>query len=291
MQLLREALMEADQDRVAIGHFNISDLAALKVIAEAGRQLRVPVVIGLSEGERRFVGTREAAALVKSIRDEYSQRIYLNADHTHSLQSALEAARAGFDSVVFDRSELPFEQNIRETKEAVKALKEISPNIVVEGEIGDIGTGSKIHANALEKLVLTTIDEATEFVQLTKVDVLSPAVGNMHGLAKSMLAGESEKRLHIDLIRDIKQATGTFLTLHGASGTNKGDLEKAIEAGINIVHVNTDIRVAWRKGIEAALTANPDEVVPYVLLSSAVDAIRDLALARLQIFSSHRSPA
>jgi fructose-bisphosphate aldolase, class II len=103
MKSFREILTATDQSSTAIGHFNISDLAALKAVVSAARERGVPVAIGLSESERKFMGTRQAATLVRSIREEHSQPIYLNADHTHSLSSAEEAARAGFDSIVFDR--------------------------------------------------------------------------------------------------------------------------------------------------------------------------------------------
>src|SRR5207248_1980443 len=109
-----------------------------------GCELRLPIIVGLSEGERAFMGVRLAAAATKVLRDEYDYPIFLNADHTHSLASAEETARAGYDSIVFDRSELPFAQNVSETKRAVEALKAINPSILIEGEIGDIGTGSEI---------------------------------------------------------------------------------------------------------------------------------------------------
>ncbi len=193
MHTLLNMLEEADRAGVAIGHFNISESVALTAVAAAARELNVPVIIGLSEGERKFFGTRQAGAVVRAIRDEHDERIYLNADHTHSVESAFEAARAGFDSVVFDCSGLPFEENIRETRRAVEALKSVNPAIVVEGEIGDIGTGSQIHDKAPDHLVLTTAQEAKQFVDETGVDVLSPAVGNMHGMLRSMIHGTTER--------------------------------------------------------------------------------------------------
>lgn len=290
MKSLREILTAADQGGVAIGHFNVSDLAALKAVVSAARERGVPVAVGLSESERKFMGTRQAAALIRSIREEHSQPIYLNADHTHSLSSAEEAARAGFDSIVFDRSEQPLEQNIAEAKQAVEILKTINPNIIVEGEIGYIGSGSEIRDRVPADLTLTTPEEARQFVQETQVDVLSPAVGNMHGLLKSMLAGQREKHLNIDLIREIKKAAGVFMTLHGGSGTNRRDLQLAIEAGITVVHVNTDIRVAWRRGLEKALSRDPNEIAPYKILPGAVDSVHKVVLERLELFSSPRKP-
>src|SRR5262245_44247064 len=160
MKTLSEVLSEARQNGVAIGHFNISDLTGLKAVFESARTLQVPVIVGLSEGERDFMGVREAAATVKVLRDKYNYPIFLNADHTHSLASAEDAAKAGFDSIVFDCSELPFAQNISETKRAVEILKTINPSILIEGEIGEIGTGSEIHEEAPQGLKLTTPKEA-----------------------------------------------------------------------------------------------------------------------------------
>ncbi len=284
MQTLSEALAEARRRTIAVGHFNISDLAGLKAVFESARELRVPVIIGVSEGEREFLGVRTVAAAVRSLRDEFGHPVFLNADHTHSLASAEEAARAGFDSVVFDRSELPFEQNIAETKQAVEAVKSIAP-MLVEGEIGDIGTGSEIHEQAREHLTLTTPEEAREFAEATRIDILAPAVGNSHGLTRGMLRGEAQKRLDIARISAIAQATGLPLTLHGASGTNDGDMLAAIRAGITEVHINSELRLAWRRGLEGAFAKSPDQIVPYKLLPAAVDAMKAVVGERLRLFN------
>ena len=122
MQNLRNALEQSEKDGVAIGHFNVADLVLLKAVVAAARDLKVPVVVG-SEGEREFFGVRQIAALVRSMREEFDYPIFLNADHTHSLAHALDVAKAGFDSVVFDLSALSFEQNVRQTKEAVGRLQ------------------------------------------------------------------------------------------------------------------------------------------------------------------------
>jgi fructose-bisphosphate aldolase, class II len=286
MHNLREILDQAHKNGFAVGHFNVSDLVLLKAVFAAAQELNVPVVVGASKGERDFLGLREIATLVRILREEFDFPIFLNADHTHSLPDAIEAAKAGFDAVVFDASSLPFEENIRLTKEAVEALKAINPSILVEGEIGDIGTGSAIHDNVPKLSPLTTPAEAKEFVDSTKVDVLAPAVGNMHGMLKSMIAGQSKKRLDIETIAQIKSATQVLLTLHGGSGTDDDDLRKAIAAGINIVHINTELRVAWRRGLEEAFTKQPTEVVPYKILSLAVESVKQVVRSRLQLFNT-----
>jgi ketose-bisphosphate aldolase len=289
MHSLRELLQKAEQGGVAIGHFNISDLVLLKAVFAAAREQNVPVLVGLSEGEREFVGTRPIAAFVRSLREEFDFPIFLNADHTHSLAKGVEAAKAGFDSIVFDLSALPFEENVRQTKQAVEALKAIHSDMLVEGEIGDIGTGSEIHEKAPDlSKGLSTPEEAKQFVESTGVDILAPAVGNMHGMLKSMVAGETKKRLDIERIAAIKRAAGVFLTLHGGSGTDDEDFCKAIAAGINIVHINTELRVAWRKGLEQGLAKHPEEVVPYKILPSAVEAVRQVVTSRLKLFNGER---
>ena len=286
MTTLREALEQAQSASTAVGHFNVSDLVLLKAVFGAARQLKTPVLIGASEGERDFIGVRQIAALVRSLRDEFEFPIFLNGDHTHSLAKAVEAARAGFDAVGFDRSALPFDENVRSTREAVRTLKAINPAIMVEGELGNIGTGSEIHATApTESRTLTTSEEAKRFVADTGVDILAPAVGNMHGLLPSMVQGETHKHLDIGRISEIKQACGTLLTLHGGSGTDDEDFRRAIGAGINIVHINTELRVAWRHGLEQGLSEQPDEVVPYKILPAAVKSVEQVTLARLRLFA------
>jgi len=287
MHSLHDALQQSQKDRVAIGHFNVADCVLLKAVVAAGQELEVPVVVGVSEGEREFIGVRQIAALVWSVREDCDCPIFLNADHTHSLAKAVEAARAGFDSIVFDLSALPFERNVRQTKEAVEALKTINSAILVEGEIGDIGTGSEIHEEAPDlSKGLTSPAEARQFVESTGVDILAPAVGNMHGMLKSMVQGETRKRLDIERIAQIKRAAQVPLTLHGGSGTDDGDLRKAIAAGINIIHINTELRVAWRRGLEEGLSKLPHEVVPYKILPFAVESVKNVARSRLELFDA-----
>ena len=292
MKTLHEVLEEAEGSKVALGHFNISDLVTLRAVAESARELSVPVLVGVSEGEREFMGVRQIAALVRSIRDEYGLAIYLNADHTHSLEKAVEAAAAGFDAIVFDSSQKPFAENVLETKRAVEAVKAINPSIVVEGEIGDIGSGSEIHeAIPDSSRTLTTVEQARQFVAATGIDILAPAVGNMHGLLRGMARGEMRKHLDIDRISEIKAATGVFMTLHGGSGTDEEDLRKAIAAGMNLVHINTELRLAWRRGIESALANQPREVAPYKILPAALEAVKGVVLNKLKLFRSEQSAA
>jgi fructose-bisphosphate aldolase class II len=248
-------------------------------------------MIGVSEGEREFIGVKEIALLVRLAREEYALPIFLNADHTHSLEKARAAAAAGFDEVIFDASHKPLEENIRETRQAVEILKSLRPDLLVEGEVGYIGPSSVIVDSVpAESLKLTTAEEAAQFLTETKVDVLAPAVGNMHGLLPAMVRGEAFKRLDVARIREIKQRTGAFLTLHGGSGTADTDFVAGIQAGLTIIHVNTELRVAWRQGLEDSLRAQPHEVTPYKLLPPAEEAMEKVVARRLALFNSNGNP-
>lgn len=281
---LRDVLTLLDKEGAALGHFNVADQVLLKAVVAAGAETKLPVFIGASEGEREFFGTRQLASLVKSLRQESDLPLFLNADHTHSLAKAVEAAKAGFDSVVIDFSALPFEENVARTKEAVQAIKAINPAIIAEGEIGNIGTGSEIHETAQGDRTLSTPEEARQFVEATGIDVLAPAVGNMHGMLQSMVQGKAKKHLDIERIAEIKKAAGVFLTLHGGSGTDDEDFRKAIAAGINIIHINTELRVAWRESLGESLARDPNEVVPYKILRPVVDAVKQVVSSRLRLF-------
>mgnify|MGYP003394088865 CR=1 FL=1 len=274
MQSLRDVISDAASRGGVIWHFNFSELSALKAAARVVRELNVPIIMGLSEGERSFVGLREAVALIKSYRAE-GLRIYLNADHTRSFEKVKEAVEAGFDAVIFDGSGMPIEKNIYETKRVVEYVRMVNPRIIVEGELGYIGTKSEVLKKVPRGVQKTTVEEAIRFVKEMGVDMFAPAVGNVHG----MLASGNEPKLDIPLIKKIKDALGQAqgrpvpLVLHGASGNSDSDIRAAIKAGITVIHINTEIRRTWREKLENSLKDMPDEVAPYKLLESSEEAI------------------
>ena len=162
----------------------------------------------------------------------------------------------------------------------------------MEGEIGDIGTGSEIHLHApTQTTTLTAPEEAKQFVESTRIDILAPAVGNMHGMLATMVQGEAKKHLDIERIAQIKLATRVPLTLHGGSGTDDHDLRKAIAAGVTIIHINTELRIAWRHGLEEGLKKEPDAIVPYKILPLAVESVKRVTNSRLTLFNTRRQAA
>lgn len=286
MKSLREIIHQAAEAKTAIGHFNISNLEALWGIFRAAQTLNLPVIIGVSEGERDFIGVQQAVALVRSLREEYRYPIFLNADHTYSLERVKEAVDAGFDAVIFDGAKLPVEENIKITKQCVEYARGKNPEIIVEGELGYIGTSSKILSGVPEDIKLgsddlTTPEAAAEFVRQTGIDLFAPAVGNIHG----MLQDRPDPNLDIARVQQIREATGVPLVLHGASGNSDDDVRAAIKAGVAIVHVNTELRVAYRDALKLSLQENPDEVAPYKILKPTISAIQKVVEKKLKVFN------
>ncbi|MFA7315735.1 MAG: class II fructose-bisphosphate aldolase [Candidatus Paceibacterota bacterium] len=287
IKTLREYIREADEKGIAIGHFNISNLEALHGIYNAAKNLNVPVIIGLSEGEEDFVGKDEAVALIKSIRENDNYPIFLNADHHYSFESVKEAIDAGYDAAIIDAVKLPLEENIALTKKCVDYAREVGKrenrDILIEAELGFIGQSSKILdeiPEGVSEATMTTPEDAKAFVEATGIDMLAPSVGNVHGMVRG-----GNPRLHPERVRAIRDATGIPLVLHGGSGTMSGDFIDCIKAGIDIVHINTEIRVAYKEALEKSLAENPNEVAPYKFLQPAVDAVEKVVEARLRLFN------
>ncbi|OHA46002.1 MAG: hypothetical protein A2541_00470 [Candidatus Taylorbacteria bacterium RIFOXYD2_FULL_36_9] len=287
MKTLKQYILEAEKKGIAIGHFNISNLETLKGIFETAKKLDVPVIIGTAEGERNFIGTKTSVALIKSLRAEYDYPIFLNADHTYSFDKVKEAVDAGYDAVIFDATNLSFEDNIKITKQCVDYARSVNPDIVVEAELGFIGSSSKVLDGIPEGVkiteeFLTKAEEAKKFVLETGIDMLAPAIGNIHGILK----GGKDPALNIKRIKEIKEAVGIPLVLHGASGNSAEDVKDAIKAGMSVVHINTEIRVAFRQDLVKSLQENPDEVAPYKYMKDAVLAVEKVVEEKLKLFSN-----
>lgn len=290
MKTLRECLREADAKGIALGHFNFSDLAALSAIVEAAREAGLPVLLGTSEGERSYVGVKRAVALVREIRDEYEHPVFLNADHTYSFEGVKEAVDVGYDAVIFDGAKLSFEENMKLTKQCVEYARSKNPDIFVEGELGYIGASSQVldevpeGANVTKEL-MTTPEEARQFVDETGVDLLAPAVGNFHGMLGAK-ERQGEEKVDVARVKALREAAVVPLVLHGGSGIGDLNFREAVGAGIRIVHVNTELRVAWKEAIVKALAENPREVAPYKFLEPASEAVKAVVKHKLELFSS-----
>lgn len=295
MKTLRECIKEAEEKKIAIGHFNISNLEGFHAIYNAAKKIsaggisafgeKLPVIIGLSEGEEGFVGREEGVALVHAIRERDSYPIFLNADHHKSFESVKACIDAGFDAVIIDGAKLSFEDNVKVTKECVDYVRLVTKatgrDILVEAELGYIGEGSNIKDSIPEGAgILTKPEEAEKFVKMTGIDLFAPSVGSVHGLIKS-----GKPHINTELVAEIRKIAGVPLVLHGGSGLRDIDFTDGIKAGISIVHINTEIRLAYAEGLKKSLHGSPDEVVPYKVSKPAQDAIEAVVFERLKLFS------
>ena len=272
---IKDYFKKATEEKWAIGHFNFSEDEALRAIVESAAKLKTPIFIGTSEGERKHIGLKQAVNLIKAFREEFGIPIFLNADHTKSFENVVAAVDAGYDAILADFSALPFEENIKLTKQSVeyaksKVYSDIG-EIHVEGELGLLLGESKIQKEVIEVNLeqLTKPEEAHDFV-------------NIHGIPANV------KTIDIELIRTIRHhmASKTGLTLHGASGISDDQIVGAIKAGINNIHINTEIRVAYVNALRKALEENPEETTPFKLFPSVIAAVRHKVEEKLRLFGS-----
>ena len=289
MKTLREYIQEAERNKTAIGHFNVANLEMLWGVFQATRDLSasggnasIPIIIGASEGERDFMGIEQIAGLVRGLREQYNFPIFLNADHSYSFERVKEAVDAGFDMAIFDGAKLSFEENIKITKQCVKyARSSKNSSILIEGELGYIGEGSNLKEKLPEGAgIKTKPEEAGRFVGETEIDLLAPSVGNIHGIIH-------DGNPHIDagLVKEIRKSAGVPLVLHGGSGITDVDFTKAIEAGISIIHISTELRLAYQKALKFSLQEAPEELAPYKILKPAMLAVQKTAESRLKLFN------
>ncbi len=282
MKTLREYIREAEEKKVAIGHFNISNLETFHGVYSAAKKLGVPIIIGLSEGEEDFMGKNEMVSMIKGLREKENYPVFLNADHHYSFERVKDSIDAGFDSVIFDGAKLSFEENVKMARQCVDYAKESEKGTLIEAELGYIGSGSNIKENVPEGAgIKTEPEEAKKFVEMTGVDMLAPSVGSIHGLIKS-------GKPHIDgeLVAQIRASAGVPLVLHGGSGLRDEDFVNAIKNGISIVHISTELRVAYDEALKKSLSEHPEEIAPYKILEPAVQAVEKAAEARLKLFNN-----
>ena len=284
MKTLSEILLQARKNNLAIGHFNISNLEQLRAIMEAAKKFNAPVMIGLSEGERKFVGLKQAVAMVKSFKEEYSLPVFLNPDHSHSVESAKDAFDVGFDSVHIDLSKLPIKENIEGTKKVVDYVKSKKLEVSVEGELGYLRGESRVQKEVIKIKPedLTKPEEAVEFADKTGIDRFAGAYGNSHGISLD------EPALDIERIRAVRKVLPekVAMVLHGGSGIPDEQIKEAIKAGIANIHINTEIRTAYTEALRKFLADNPEEAMPYKILAPTVEAARKKVEEKLKLFGN-----
>ena len=277
-------MKKAKKGQYAVGQFNVSTDEQLKAIVEVAKDLKSPVIIGTSEGERKFIGTNQVVALVESWQEQTKLPIILNADHCKTFESAKQAVDAGYSAVHFDGSALDFEENIKITKQVVEYAKKKNPDTLVEGELGYLRGGSEIHEKIeIKPEDLTKPEQAKEFVEKTGIDSLAVVIGNMHGVESDM----ENPPLYLDRLEEIQKVVPNMcLVLHGGSGTPDKDIKKAIKLGVVKININTELRIAYSDELEETIKEHPDEVKPYKILAPAVEAMKKVIREKIDLFGS-----
>ncbi len=299
MQTLRETIWEFKNSGRGLGHFNISDSNQLHAVVGGAREVGLPVVVGLSEGERDFFPLAEVRLLINLYQSQ-GVRVYLNADHTYSIERVREAIDAGVDSVVVDGAKLSFEDNVALLKASVEYAREkrassstvlgVNREVLVEGEIGYIGSSSNVidklpEGAAITEAMMTKPEELQKLIAESGIDLAAPAVGNIHGIVTS-----GQPKLSITRIAELAKATcpepgrGVPLVLHGGSGSSDEEFVEAIKAGIAMIHINTDLRVTYKDELTHAL-AGAKEVAPYKFITPAVNAMQSYVAQKLRLFA------
>lgn len=254
----------------------------MKAFVEMAEECKSPIMVAVSEGEAKYFGRKQAAALVKSFQETGSP-VYLNADHHKSWETLKEAIDVGFDTVLVDGSKLSYEENIKLTKKVVQYAKKKNPEMMVEGELGYLKGQSEIQETVeISPADYTQPEQAADFVAKTGVDRLAIVFGNIHGIVT-----KQEEKLDIELLKKIAEAIpNTYIVLHGASGLPAEDIKSAIVNGITNVHINTELRVAYMQALKDAIQKDPNQTTPYKLFSGSYEATKKAIKEKLELFGS-----
>lgn len=280
---------KAKEEKFAIGAFNAASIETLNAIVAAAKSKKSPVMIEASHGEVEYFGLHELVAVVRSLEKTHNLPILLNLDHAPDFDKCKLALDAGFDYLHLDGSKLPYEENVRQTKELVGIAHE--KGVMVEGEIDNInamGGGSSDHRGQnIDQFrsdeIYTHPEKAAEFVASTGIDTFASFVGNVHGLYSE------PKNLKLDLLERIADVLpGKYLSLHGGSGIPDADVKSAIQLGIVKVNVNSEIRNAFFEQLKTIVN-NPDshgEIAIYKLMPPAIKAMQEVVERKIEMFGS-----
>ncbi len=281
---LKYYLKKAQKEGWAVGQFNFSTLEQLRGILAAAKKLKSPVILGTSHGESQYLGIEETVALVEISKMKYGVSAFLNLDHAKDFEYIKRSIDYGYPAVHFDGSRLPLEKNIKYAKKVVEYAHK--KNVLVEGEVGAIGTeSSKVYSEKfkIKEEDLTNPEEAEKFIKETGVDSLAISIGTFHGV---QVRGKNP-RIRIERLKEIRKKTrNTFLVLHGGSGTKNEDIKKAIKSGIVKININTELRLAYARALKSNFIKKKEEIAPYKYLPLAIGAVQKKVEEKIKLFGS-----
>ncbi|MGE0228686.1 MAG: class II fructose-bisphosphate aldolase [Dehalococcoidia bacterium] len=266
----RELLADAEARGYAVPGFNVSNLELALGVLDAAAAKRSPVLLQFNQSNLDHVGGVEvAAAFARALAARAQTPVAVHLDHGGSVDLLRAAARAGFTSLMFDGSTLPFERNLHATLEAGKVALEAG--LALEAELGHVG--GREPGVVTSEAVLTDPDSARRFVDETRVDALAVSVGTAHGLAGAV---------RLDLLQELRAAVrGLPLVLHGGSGVTPEDLRAAVRAGIRKVNISTEIHSAFAHALASASGNDPRPA-----LRAGRGAVAEVAAQRMELLGA-----
>lgn len=275
---MNEFLPKAKANKFAVGQFNINNLEFTQAIVEAGIREKSPLIFGVSEGALKYMGIEFTVALAEAAARKSGLPIALHLDHGSSFEIAMKCIRAGFTSIMFDGSHYPFEENVRMTKEIVKAAHAMG--VSVEGELGTIGGVEDDISVDEADAALAKPEEAIRFWEETGVDALAIAVGTAHGMYKG------EPKIRFDIIREVAEKVPVPIVLHGGSGVPDDAIREAIRCGVGKINVNTENQVACTNKIREVLGKDSNVYDPRKYLGPAREAMVEVVVEKIRLFGS-----
>jgi len=265
-------LRNAQDQGYAIGAFNIENMEMAQAVIDAATAANTAVILQTTPAALRYAPPALFAAMVSALADKAPVPIAMHLDHGSSLELVLAAVQAGYTSVMFDGSLLSLEENIRQTELVV----DIAGKIPVEAELGSIGGKEDDHeaANAY-----TNPAEAAHFVEKTGISSLAVAIGTAHGVYSGI------PQLDIKRLAEIRGRVAVPLVLHGASGLSANAVRECVREGICKVNFATELRIAYSDGVKAYLAKNPDAYDPKTYGKAGYDAVKEIALEKLEVLT------
>lgn len=282
----RHLMQRSRQQHFAVGAFNIDNQETLIAIARAAQKHNSPVLIEVSEGEVEAMGLENVRDMVDNYRDEYGIEVYLNLDHSPSVDDCKRAIDCGYEFIHIDISQANYdasdEEIIAKTREVVEYAK--FTGALVESEPHYFGGSSNVHDEAIDyeaiKQTFSTPEGAWKFVEATGIDTFAAAIGNLHGKYPV------PKELDLELLQRIRDAIPCQISLHGGSGTPLHYFEEAARIGVSKININSDMRYAFRTSLEKVLRENPDQYAIVKLMPEVYDAVQAVVEEKLQAFGS-----
>lgn len=275
---MKQLLEVAKENKFAVGAFNVADSNFLRVVVEEAEKNNAPAIIAVHPTELDFTKDDFFQYVLARIKNSPVPFV-LHLDHGDNMGDVMRAVRCGFSSVMIDGSLLPFEENIRVTKEVVDVCHKLG--VSVEGELGTIGkTGNSIEGGVSE-IIYTKPEEAEEYISRTGVDTLAVAIGTAHGIYPK----DKEPKLRLDILKEIKALVNIPLVLHGGSANPDAEILAAVEIGIQKVNISSDYKYAFYKKCREILSTtelwDANAIYP-----DCIDAAKEVVKYKMGLFES-----